>query len=591
MKLSAVVVTFNEESNIDRCLKSLSFADEIIIVDSNSTDATLRTAEKYTKKIFLRDFTDFSFIKNFGIEKASGEWILSVDADEEVTPGLKQKILETVHAGADTDGYGIKRGNFFLGREIKHCGWGGDYQLRLFRKSAGRFQGAVHESVQVKGKTGRIHQELLHYSYPDSGTYFKKMNRYTSMQAENKKPFAAAGMVLAPGLKFMSMFFFKLGFLDGWRGFVLSCYSGFSEFVKFAKMLKDAPRNPGVLVRMPNWVGDCVAATAFLEGLKKKYEKTVILCRKGTEDIFAGNPAVSETIIFDKKNIFSVFSAVLKIRERRIGTAVSLAPSLSSHLMLALSGARDRFGYSDDLGRVLLTSSYRRDKTHRREHVLEEYKQVFYLLGNDLDFSGLKQRLFPDPKEEKGFLRKFQIPASAGASTSAKAAADKSAGRPNSKFQIVLAPFAGFGPSKTWPLEYYEHVGKMLIRKSKKVNIYLTGGPDDRARDIDSELLRSKQFHDMRGISLKQAVYLIKNTGVFIGNDSGLMHIADALNAPLIAVFGGTAPNWGGPVSEKARAVYLGMECQPCFKKTCRYGHYRCLKNVTPDQILKLIKL
>jgi lipopolysaccharide heptosyltransferase II len=571
MKLSAVVVTFNEEKNLERCLKSLSFAGEIIIVDSKSTDNTLRIARKYTKKIYSRDFADFSFIKNFGIEKASGKWILSVDADEEVTAGLRDEILRAVDSGAGMDGYAVLRANYFLGKEIKHCGWGRDRQLRLFKKAAGRFQGAVHESVRIKGKTGFIRGKLLHYSYPDSASYFAKMNRYTTMQAEKKKPFAAARMVTAPFIKFVNMYFFKLGFLDGWQGFVLSCYSGFSEFVKFAKMSGGARDNIKVLVRMPNWVGDCVAATAFLKEIRKKYEKVIVLCGKGTGDIFAGNPDIGGIMVFDKKNIFSAFLTALKIREMGINNAVSLAPSLSSHLMLIFSGVKNRFGYADDLGSLLLTASYKRDKTHRREHVVDEYKRVFYLLNGSFDFSGIEQKIVIDKKEEKEFLRKFRVP--------------------SSKFPVVIAPFAGFGPSKTWPLEYYEHVAKMLLRKSKKINIYLTGGPDDRARDIDAELTGSKQFHDVRGISLKQAMYLIKNSRVFIGNDSGLMHIADALDTPLIAVFGGTAPYWGGPMSKKARTVYLGIECQPCFKKTCRYGHYRCLKNVTPDMILKLIKI
>jgi lipopolysaccharide heptosyltransferase II len=571
MKLSAVVVTRNEEKNIARCLHSLSFADEIIIVDSKSPDRTAAIAKKYTKKIFLRDFIDFSSAKNFGIEKASGQWILSVDADEAVTPGLRAKIGEIIHAGAGEDGYGIRRANFFLGREIKHCGWGRDYQLRLFRKKNNRFQGAVHEAVRVKGLTGRIEQPLMHYSYTDSGSYFEKMNRYTSMQAENSKPFAAARMIMAPPLKFFSMYFLKLGFLDGWHGFVLCCYSAFSEFVKYAKMLKDRPDTEKLLVRAPNWVGDCVVATAFLGRLKEKYGKLYLLARKGTEGIFEGNPAIDEIIVFDKRNFLSVLAAVFRIREKRIGTAVSLSPSLSSHLMLIAGGVKGRFGYADDMGGLLLNSAYKRDKSHRREHVMEEYKRVFYLLNGSFDFSGIKQEIFINKEQEKDFLRKFRVPGSG--------------------FRIVIAPFAGFGPSKTWPLQHYEHVAKMILRKSKKAQVYMTGGNDDKKTDIDAELLKSEQFHDMRGISLTGAACLIKNASVFIGNDSGLMHIADAYSVPVIAIFGATAPFWGGPVSKKAKVIYLGIECQPCFKKTCRFGHYRCLNNINPEAILKLIKI
>jgi len=187
MKISAVIVTYNEAANIERCLQSLDFCNEIIIVDSNSTDKTVALAKKYTNKIFLHEFNGFSDIKNIGIDKAHNDWVLSIDADEVISPALKNTILSIGNRHLKFEGYYIKRNDFFLGKEIKHCGWNNDYQLRLFKKSTGRFDGrVVHESVKLLGSVGKINEPIYHYSYPDTKTYFNKMNRYTTLQSKVK---------------------------------------------------------------------------------------------------------------------------------------------------------------------------------------------------------------------------------------------------------------------------------------------------------------------------------------------------------------------------------------------------------------------
>jgi lipopolysaccharide heptosyltransferase II len=573
MKISAVVVTLNEEANIERCLKSLSFADEIIIVDSGSTDKTIPIAKKYADRIIYRQFEGFSSVKNAGISAAKNSWILSVDADEEITPELGKRILAAVSSKGRQEGYYIKRMTFFLGGMIRHSGWGTrDYQLRLFLRNAGRFEGDVHESVRIKGETQRIEEPIYHYSYPDTAAYMAKMERYTDMQAAEKKPLALPRMIFNPVITFFSIYIFKLGFLDGWRGFLLAVYSAYSEFTRFFKMQKyvKAPEKGAILVRMPNWIGDCIIATAFLPALAEKFDRVVLIVKKGTEEVFSGNPHAASMIIYDKKGPGGFFNAVGEIKRTGIKAAVSLSPSLSSHLMLNLSGITFTAGYSDDLGKLLLARAYKRDKTHKRENAMTEYSKVLSLLGMKLDLKKLRQELYIDTKEEKKFL--------------------KDSGFRNSDSGFVFAPFAGFGPSKTWPLEYYEELAASIIRKNRKNNVYITGGGSDGPGAIRQALLRSKQFHDLRGIPLRQAFMLIKKAKLFVGNDSGLMHAADALDTPSVIIFGGTAPYWGGPLSKKAKVIYRGMDCQPCFRKTCRFGHYRCLKEVGVREVLRLIK-
>ncbi|HDQ25674.1 MAG TPA: glycosyltransferase family 2 protein [bacterium] len=236
-KLSVVIAALNEEKNIGRALKSASFADDIVIVDSGSTDNTVKAAKKYTSRIYRAEFRGFSAVKGMGTAKAKGDYILVLDADEEITAALKNKIKAILGEKKPFDGYAVKRVNFFLGGEIKYCGWGNDYQVRLFKNGAGRFDGRqVHENIIVRGLMGKIEEPLLHYTYPDSSSYFIKMNRYTTLAARpGRGPAAVVGMVFAPFLKFFRMFFLKRGFKDGMRGFILCVYSGISEFVKYAK--------------------------------------------------------------------------------------------------------------------------------------------------------------------------------------------------------------------------------------------------------------------------------------------------------------------------------------------------------------------
>jgi lipopolysaccharide heptosyltransferase II len=572
MKISATVVTRNESLNIERCLKSLSFCGDIIVVDSHSTDNTVALAKKYTKKLFSVEFTGFSDVKNFAIEKARNPWILSVDADEEISPALRKKILDVVSSKNALNGYFIKRSDFFLGRMISRCGWDRDYQLRLFKKGRGSFDGkTVHESVFIDGAAGRIEEPILHYSYPNSRTYFEKMNRYTSLQAAEKKAlFPLYGMCFAPIFKFFKMYIIKAGFLDGKQGFILSVYSGFSEFVKFAKMafMKNTSKSGGrLLIKAPNWIGDAVMMTAYLKELKRVYPDIYAVCaNSGVSEILSGNPHIKGVIRYDRRSIISTIRAAVEIRRKKIMTGVSLSPSLSSYLLLLLSGIKIRAGYAADSGRIFLNRVYDGDKSHKKEHIMDQYRRIFYLLDNSFDFSAAKQEIFTGSGSKKR-------------------------GKERGLRRILVAPFAKFGPSKMWPLDNYIELIKRLLKNRKKTAVYVTGLKEDLEYNLGEEITGAKNFVDMRGATLERTAEAAKNADFFIGNDSGIMHIADAFGVDMAVIFGSTFPGWGGPVNSRAEIFYSGLDCQPCFEKKCRFGHYNCLKNITPADVIKKIKL
>lgn len=244
-KLSVVISAFNEEKKIEDCFKSVVFADEIILVDNSSTDNTTQIARKYTSKIFTKPNNPMLNVnKNFGFTKARSAWILSLDADERVTPELKEEIKSTIEQmkNGTISGFWIPRKNIIFGRWIKHTGWYPDHQLRLFRKNKGRFpQKHVHEMVEVEGESAYLKNYIIHYNYETISQFIQKLiNVYAPNEAENLikngYKFDWQDAVRLPIKEFLSRFFAREGYKDGFHGLMLSILMAFYHFTVFAKI-------------------------------------------------------------------------------------------------------------------------------------------------------------------------------------------------------------------------------------------------------------------------------------------------------------------------------------------------------------------
>lgn len=241
MKISVAIITKNEEANIARCLKSVSWAYERIVLDTHSTDRTTAIAEENGATVHTAEWEGFGRAKQRAVELASGDWILSLDADEVVTEPLANEIQKVVASSSDINGYFVKRRNLFLKKWISHCGWYPDYTLRLFKRGYGKFDNAiVHEELQIAGKTAYLNGELRHYSYPTLAQYLEKSNRYTSLGAQ--KAFdagiraSAFDLTIRPCLSFFSHYIVKQGFRDGLEGLLISTLSAVAVQIKYAKL-------------------------------------------------------------------------------------------------------------------------------------------------------------------------------------------------------------------------------------------------------------------------------------------------------------------------------------------------------------------
>lgn len=238
-KISVVIIARNEESEIAACLESVAWADEIVLVDSGSTDRTVEIARGFTERVESHPFEGFTAQKQHATDLAAGPWILNVDADERVTPKLRREIEMIIESPDASDGYTLPRLTSYAGAFVRHA-WYPDRKLRLFRKSKGRWAGgAVHEGMRVDGTVGELQSPLLHYSFRTISDHLRTIDRLTDYGAEDLARLGRGGsfwnLVIRPPSTFIKMYFIRKGMFDGWRGLVIALLSAAHTMVKYAK--------------------------------------------------------------------------------------------------------------------------------------------------------------------------------------------------------------------------------------------------------------------------------------------------------------------------------------------------------------------
>ena len=240
--LTVIIITKNEESHITQCLESVKWAGEIIVLDSGSSDETVSICRQFTPLVFETDWQGFGVQKQRALNKATGDWVLSIDADEIITPELRAEIEHAISQNQH-DAFLLPRLSSYCGKFIKHGGWYPDYILRLFRRELGHFtDDVIHERVIVEGKIGKLTAPILHESYSDLSEMLEKMNSYSSLNAQKlfeRGVKSSLSKAIFRGLwKFIQTYFVKAAFLDGKHGLMLAISSAESVYYKYLKLLE-----------------------------------------------------------------------------------------------------------------------------------------------------------------------------------------------------------------------------------------------------------------------------------------------------------------------------------------------------------------
>jgi glycosyltransferase involved in cell wall biosynthesis len=239
-KISAIIPTLNEEIHIAEAIKSVSFADEIIVIDSFSEDKTIEIAEKLNVKIIKRKFDDFSSQKNFAINQASHDWIYILDADERVTKEVKKEIVSAVKDPKGFVGFYFRRTFYFSGKKVNYSGFQRDKVIRLFLKEHCKYSGLVHEKIISNGKIGFFKNKIDHFSYRNYDHYISKLNHYATIRAkelhDNGEKVNIYHVMVKPGARFFIHYFIRLGFLDGFTGFLVAKTQAYGVLTRYIKL-------------------------------------------------------------------------------------------------------------------------------------------------------------------------------------------------------------------------------------------------------------------------------------------------------------------------------------------------------------------
>ena len=246
--LSVIIITQDEQDNIHDCLESVKWAQEIVVVDSGSADETENICREYTDRFYTKDWPGFGVQKQRALELTNCDWVLSLDADERVTPELQMEIIAAIEVDSEVYGYMIPRLSHYLGKGIRHAGWYPDYTLRLVKKDKSHFSNdIVHEKLIVDGKVGRLNNHFMHFPYKDIAHHLQKINQYSSLSAQKM---LESGKTVSWSMVFVKAFFgffrayiLRKGFIDGWRGLVVSISTALSVYLKYIKLKEKGLKN------------------------------------------------------------------------------------------------------------------------------------------------------------------------------------------------------------------------------------------------------------------------------------------------------------------------------------------------------------
>ena len=573
-KISALFITFNEIINIDEVIRNVSFADEIIIVDSFSTDGTAEQIQKYPKVKFIqRAFKNYTDQKSYAMSMATNDWVLFMDADERLTDILRDEVVKTINTSNPASAYYFYRSFMFQKEVLRFSGWQSDKNFRLFRKSKVHFttDRVVHETLVVEGEIDILKNKLIHYSYKDYPDYKSKMITYGKMKAQEEldKNYSPTlyHFVFRPSYKFFNHYVLRFGFLDGKKGIIISYLNALGVYSRYRelKRLKN-PFNPQLsttnlkdtstseirfLVIQQKMIGDVLASTIICESLKHHFPGAEVhmIANENTLPVLEGNPFIDSVIVFkkefrDSKKIFYKFLKSLK--RTKYSAVIDAYGKLESNLITHFSKSDKKIG-------------------RRKWYTSWIYSDAIYqplIPDNEIPLSVSNRLMLLDPiLQENKFITYPKLYLSAAEIQKAKEAIASLKGTDGEK--LIMIGILGSDPTKTYPPKYMAQVLD-TIPINCKAKLLFNYIPSQKEEALKIYNLCSRETQecieiDFYADSLRDFMGILSQCDMLIGNEGGTVNIAKALDIPSFCFFSPFIVKgaWHGKVYKNHDSVHL----------------------------------
>jgi ADP-heptose:LPS heptosyltransferase len=519
-RLSAVILTKNSGKKIEKCLASLKgWADEIILVDGGSTDNTIDIAGRFGARVYTHPFSgSFAGERNFGTDKAAGDWVLQLDSDEIITDAFKKKCGEILPA-TKCAAFKFRRKNVFLGHEFTYGGWY-HWSQHLFKKGRARYEGRVHEKMIVDGDVGLIDADILHIPFDSISEFIERQNRYTDLQAAdimdqekdlNRKSIRY-NLKVKPAKLFRKIYFNKKGYKEGAHGLVFAILSSYVHFLKWAKVWEVVKERKNILVIRNDRFGEFLLNIPAIRALKEKFPQSRIILAVDSYvmDLAKKIPHVDEVIFFDSRrhSIFDVIVFARILKKKNIDMAFVMNPSKYSNIAIFLAGIPERIGY-DHKWDFLLTKKIEDLKRLARKHEVEYNLDLVKAVGAETDNKNLALNIDDDGKENI----------------------------------IAIHPWTS-DPVKQWPVERFRELALKMVKETD-VSVIIVGGPGELHKSVAFNNV-DKRIKNMTGkTTLVELASLLKRSKLLVSGDSGPVHLACAVGTPVVALFRNDLPGKG----------------------------------------------
>ncbi len=586
-KLSVVIITFNEEKNIGRCLESVKgIADDIVVVDSFSTDKTANICNHYKVNFIQHKWEGYSATKNFANSQAVYDWILSLDADEELSDKLKESIREVKQKG-ELSSCEFNRLTNYCGKWIKHCGWFPDTKVRIFDRRDTYWEGTIHEklkSVSTK-QVKKLAGDCLHYSYYTTDDHYKQVYYFTDIlaraQYKEGKTASVFRLYLSPVVKFLRDYILKLGILDGKAGFSISRISAYATYLKYkqlrtlhnSKGLRSKENIKRIIISRTDAIGD-VILTLPVCGLIKKYYP-------GTEIIFLGK-TYTQSVINCCEHIDTFLNAdeLLKLKDEEAcrqlkaldtDAIIHVFPNKRIAKLAKMAGINLRIGTRNRLFHWFTVN--RLVRLSRKNSDLHEAQLNCKLLA------GIGIKRCPELKELAVFTGFTKIPSASPATLELI---------DSTKINVIFHPKSN-ASAREWSLDNFKALANLL--PCERFKLFISG--TDKEQIILADWIKSMPEHvkDITGkLSLEEFIAFISKADCLVAASTGPLHISAATGIGAVGIYPpirSMHPGRWQPVGKKVTVACVNKSCSDCRNQP---QQCHCMNEVTPLQIASIIK-